>query len=86
MFTKIKKEDLTNRELDVLLLIHLRDGEIAAMLGVSPYTVKTHLTSLRMKFCTSSKIETLLSALKSGVITIDEIELDWGEKWVNLEI
>ena len=56
-----------------------RDGssssEIAGALYISEKTVKTHVSSILGKLGLASRTQAALYALKTGRITLDEIEL-----------
>jgi len=63
---------LTEREREILQL--LAEGksnkEVAAVLGVSPYTVETHRTNLMQKLGLHNTAEIVLYAVRKAIITI----------------
>jgi NarL family two-component system response regulator LiaR len=70
-------ESLSGREQAVLKQL-ARGGtnrQIAAALGVSEETVKTHVASIFGKLQLSHRAQAVVYALKSGLVTLDEIEL-----------
>jgi len=71
------KEDLTEREMDVLrLLAHgCTNREIAEELVVGAETVKTHVGNILAKLHLAHRTQAVVHALKRGLISIEEIEL-----------
>lgn len=67
--------DLTSREVEVLrhVALGLSNKEIAATLGVSEETVKTHVTHLLSKLAVDNRAQATVQALKRGFVTLDEI-------------
>ncbi|MDR8407598.1 response regulator transcription factor [Nonomuraea sp. 3-1Str] len=65
---------LTEREREILVLIGRgrSNGEIAAELGVSPSTVKNHVTSLFGKLGVRDRAQAVIVAYESGAITPGE--------------
>ncbi len=71
-------DGLTEREMGVLrLLAHGRTNpQIAAELVVSEETVKTHVGNILSKLHTAQRTQAVVAALKRGLISLDEIDLD----------
>lgn len=69
--------DLTEREQEVLrqLALGRTHHEIATALTVSDETVKTHVGNLLTKLQLAHRTQTVIYALKKGLISLDEIEL-----------
>lgn len=70
---KPRNEGLTKREFDVLKQLCLKKPEIAKKLFISENTVQTHLTKIYDKLQVHSREQALIKALKTGIITIDEV-------------
>ena len=68
-------EDLTEREMEVLKLAAkgLSNREIARQLVLSVRTVKAHLSNIFNKMKVGSRTEAVLSAVRSGWITLEDI-------------
>lgn len=68
-------EALSAREREVLLITSrgFSIKEISSKLCITERTVQAHLTSIYAKFGCRSKGEALLVALKSGILTVDEL-------------
>ncbi len=66
----LQPEELTNREVDVLLLLskRLTNKEIAEQLSISPATVKRHTITIYQKLGVSSRREAAVKAEKLGLI------------------
>jgi len=63
---------LTNREREILALLAdgLGNKQIAARLGISPNTVKTHLELLFEKIGVSSRAEAVATGVKRGLLLL----------------
>jgi two-component system, NarL family, response regulator LiaR len=68
-------DDLTARELDVLREVALghSNREIAAALGVTDETVKTHVARVLAKLQVENRAQAIVQALKRGLVTLEEI-------------
>ena len=68
---------LSEREQEVLrqLVIGRTNREIAEAMLVSPETVKTHVGNILAKLHLSHRTQAVIYALKSGIISLDDIEL-----------
>lgn len=68
-------EPISAREREVLLATSrgFAIKEIASRLQITDRTVQAHLTSIYAKFACRGKVEALLVALRSGIITLDEL-------------
>ena len=67
------RESLTARETDTLRLVAkgMTNKEVAAELGVSEVTVKTHVSNVLSKLNLSSRTQAALFALKEGLVGLD---------------
>lgn len=70
--------ELTEREVQVLkLLAHGQTNrQIASSLTVSEETVKTHVGNILSKLQMAHRTQAVVMALKKGIITLDDIELE----------
>ena len=68
---------LSEREQEVLrqLAIGCTNREIAEAMVLSPETVKTHVGNILAKLHLSHRTQAVIYALKSGIISLDDIEL-----------
>ena len=73
---KPRNENLTERELDVLKLLCFKKPEIAKKLFISTSTVQTYINNLYDKLYVHSREQALIKALKTGIITIDEVTIN----------
>ena len=73
-FGRIKRRDLTNRELDVLreLTASLTNEEIAEKLHISANTVKRHLQNVMEKTGFTSRLELAMHARLLGLVVPDD--------------
>jgi NarL family two-component system response regulator LiaR len=71
------KEDLTQRELDVLRsLAHGRTNrEIAEELVVGEETIKTHVGNILAKLHLAHRTQAVVFALKEGLISLDDVKI-----------
>lgn len=65
---------LTDRELEILRKISagMTNAEIGYALGISPQTVKNHVTSIMRKMAVNDRTQAVVTALRRGWIHIDE--------------
>ena len=77
---------LTKREREVLQLFCYSNKQIAQILVISTYTVKTHIQNIFNKLEEYTKSKALIKALKMGIINIYEIQTDYIDIgfWNNL--
>lgn len=76
-----KRSKVSYRELDVLTLVGMgfSADEIAKQMGISVQTVKNHYSNLQKKLGTKNKAQTLLTAIKQGMIRVEFGLGDHGE-------
>jgi len=76
-FHAYSKDDLTEREIDVLKLVcqQMSTKEIADTLFISPKTVETHKTNLMIKTCVKNMAGLVIYAVQNRIIDADEIVL-----------
>lgn len=69
----LQREDLTQRELEVLALVAqgMTNREIAEALFVSPKTVKTHVSNMLSKLHLADRTQAAIYALKKGLVPTD---------------
>jgi DNA-binding NarL/FixJ family response regulator len=65
---------LTDRELEILRKVSdgMTNAEIGYALGISPQTVKNHVTSILRKLAVNDRTQAVVMALRRGWLTIDE--------------
>jgi DNA-binding NarL/FixJ family response regulator len=64
--------DLSSRELEVLRQVAsgLSDKQVARQLGISEKTVRSHLTRVYLKLQASNRVEAVINALRSGLLSL----------------
>ena len=67
---------ITKRQRQCLLLsaCGLRENEIAKELEISPHTVRVHMTQAKIKLGASNKSHTIVLALITNNLSLDEIQ------------
>jgi DNA-binding NarL/FixJ family response regulator len=67
---RIQKSALTSRELDVLrrIVAGASNKQIAAGLGITEATVKTHVNSLLAKMCVADRTGAAIAAIRRGLV------------------
>lgn len=67
---RIRKSSLTSRELDVLrrIVAGSSNKQIAAALGITEATVKTHVNSILAKMCVSDRTGAAIAAIRRGIV------------------
>lgn len=65
---------LTRRELEVLQLVAVgrATADISEEMGISEHTVRNHVRNLRGKLNASTKLEAVLTALRQGILELNE--------------
>jgi DNA-binding NarL/FixJ family response regulator len=63
---------LSRRELEVLRIVAagLSDKQIAGRLGISPKTVRNHMSQIFSKLQAGNRVEAVINALKRGVLNL----------------
>jgi DNA-binding NarL/FixJ family response regulator len=63
---------LSPRELDVLRSVAagLSDKQVAGRLGISPKTVRNHMSQIFSKLQASNRVEAVIKALRRGVLNL----------------
>ncbi|EJL68699.1 response regulator transcription factor [Chryseobacterium populi] len=76
-FHAYSKDDLTEREIDVLKLVcqQMSTKEIADSLCISPKTVETHKTNLMIKTCVKNMAGLVIYAVQNHIVDANEIVL-----------
>lgn len=76
-FHAYSKDDLTEREIDVLRLVcqQMSTKEIADALFISPKTVETHKSNLMIKTCVKNMAGLVIYAVQNRIIDAQEIVL-----------
>lgn len=76
-FHAYSKDDLTDREIDVLKLVcqQMSTKEIADHLFISPKTVETHKTNLMIKTCVKNMAGLVIYAVQNSIVNAHEIVL-----------
>jgi len=70
---RLQRQALTNREREVLLLLvkGRSNKEIAAALGISDETAKSHLKTLFTKLGVRDRTDAAISAIRHGIVHLD---------------
>lgn len=76
-FHAYSKDELTDREIDVLRLVcqQLSTKEIADALFISPKTVETHKSNLMIKTCVKNMAGLVIYAVQNNIVDANEIVL-----------
>lgn len=63
---------LSARELEVLKIVAagLSDKQVAGRLGISPKTVRNHLSQIFSKLQAANRVEAVINALRSGLLVV----------------
>lgn len=64
--------ELSSRELEVLRQVAsgMSDKQVAQQLGISEKTVRSHLTKVYIKLRASNRLEAVINALRSGLLSL----------------
>lgn len=67
---------LTDREMGILKKISsgMTNAQIGQSLGISPQTVKNHVTSILRKLAVNDRTQAVVTALKQGWLSIDDVD------------
>ena len=65
-------QELSRRELEVLEIVAkgLSDKQVAGRLGISPKTVRNHLSQIFGKLGAGNRVEAVMNAIKGGLLTL----------------
>jgi DNA-binding NarL/FixJ family response regulator len=68
----IASPNLSNRELEVLTSVAagLSDKQVAGRLGISPKTVRNHLSKVFVKLSASNRVEAVINAMRVGLLSL----------------
>ena len=75
---KKNKNELTDSELNTLMYVlkGMTNKEIGEELSISPHTAKAHVSSALKKINCKNRLCFVLKALKTGIISLDDINID----------
>lgn len=67
-----RKIDLSERELEVLRGVAdgLSDKQVAGLLGISPKTVRNHISGIFSKLGAGNRVDAVLRAMRAGLLSI----------------
>lgn len=67
-----RKLDLSDRELEVLRGVAdgLSDKQVAGLLGISPKTVRNHISGIFDKLGAGNRVDAVLRAMRAGLLSI----------------
>ncbi len=70
----LKKNNLSNREIEVLLLLlkGIKKSVISEELGISIHTVKSYIEKIYKKFNKHNRVELLVYLIKNKIIEIEQ--------------
>ena len=70
--TTLVAQPLSRRELEVLHGVAggLSDKQVAGRLGISPKTVRNHLSTIFTKLGAANRVEAVIRALRSGLLNL----------------